>query len=256
MHNYSPAWRWASPIASTSQWTLTFFTSCSLYSRPTMFCCFPKYLCSKQCPKIKAFDYYYSKESFEHYIQIPATWSAKRPNTNPTNFLTSFLGFRNSSQTIGRNHKGKELSRNNFIHLSIPIYFSLWQIPSPGVWDTDTILWKLISLRLVFDTAKPDLTMLPKTPILNIIVLCTAHTIMAITSLFSFTHMVWTLLLEITPQLCSPYSPATTMIYWCGRSPKRFTSQSAINSTPRIGGLSPSHPPGRYPLEGLPENHY
>ena len=29
-----------------------------------------------------------------------------------------------------------------------------------------------------------------------------------------------------------------------------------INLTPRIRGLSPSHPPRKYPFEGLPENHY
>ena len=84
----------------------------------------------------------------------------------------------------------------------------------------------------------------------------TAHTLTAITSLFSSTHMVWTLPLETTLQLCSPYSPATTMVYWHGRSPKRFSSQSAINSTPRIRGLLPSHPPRRYPFVGQPENHY
>ena len=38
--------------------------------------------------------------------------------------------------------------------------------------------------------------------------------------------------------------------------PKRFIFQSTCNSTPGIRGLSPSHPPRRYPFEGLPENHY
>ena len=38
--------------------------------------------------------------------------------------------------------------------------------------------------------------------------------------------------------------------------PKRFIFQSTINSTPGIRGLSPSHPPRRYPFEGLPENQY
>ena len=45
------------------------------------------------------------------------------------------------------------------------------------------------------------------------------------------------------------------MVYWHGRSLKRFIFQSAINLSPRISGLSPLHPPRRYPFEGLPENH-
>ena len=71
--------------------------------------------------------------------------------------------------------------------------------------------------------------MLRRTPVLILLVLCTAHTLMAITSLFSNTHMVWTLLVEITLPLCSPYSSATTMVYWHDRSLKRFIFQSAIN---------------------------
>ena len=51
----------------------TSFTPCSFYSRPTVFYCFPRHLCPKQCPNIKAFDYNYPKKNFEHYIQIPAT---------------------------------------------------------------------------------------------------------------------------------------------------------------------------------------
>ena len=60
---------------------------------------------------------------------------------------------------------------------------------------TGTILWKLTSLKFVFDTAKSSarLAMLPKTSVLNIIAQCTAHTLTAITSLFSSTHTVWTL---------------------------------------------------------------
>ena len=101
----------------------------------------------------------------------------------------------------------------------------------------------------------PDLTMLPKTPVLDIIARCTAHTLMGFTFLFNSTHTFWTLPLAITPRLCSLYSPATTMVYWHGHSPKLLTFQCAINSTPRISGLSPSHPPRRYAFEGLLENH-
>ena len=43
--------------------------------------------------------------------------------------------------------------------------------------------------------------MLPKTPVPIIIAQCTEHTLTAITSLFSSTHMIWTRLLEITLQL-------------------------------------------------------
>ena len=98
--------------------------------------------------------------------------------------------------------------------------------------------------------------MLQKTPVLIIKVQCNAHTLTAITFLFSSTHMVWNLPLEITLQLCSPYSPATTMVHWRGRSQKQTNSQFAINSNPRIRGLLPSHPLRRYPFEGLHENHY
>ena len=93
------------------------------------------------------------------------------------------------------------------------------------------------------------------TPVLIIIARCTVDTLMAKTFLFSSTHMVWTLPLEITPQSCSPYSPAITMVYWHGLFPERITFQSVINSTPRISGLSPSHPPRIYPFEGPRENH-
>ena len=97
--------------------------------------------------------------------------------------------------------------------------------------------------------------MLPKTPVLIIIDRCAAHTHNGFTFLFNSTHTVWTLPPAITPYLCSLFSPATTMVYWHGHSPKLFTFQCAINSTPRISGLSPSHPPRRYPFEGLLENH-
>ena len=58
-----------------------------------------------------------------------------------------------------------------------------------------TILWKLTALRLVFDTAKLaarlDVAVTnPSTPVLIIIALYTAHTLMAITSLFRSIHMV------------------------------------------------------------------
>ena len=74
---------------------------------------------------------------------------------------------------------------------------------------SDTILWKVNALRLVFGTPNllPDLTMLPRTPVLIITVLYTAHTLMAITSLFNSIHMVRTLPQEITPQSCSPFFP-------------------------------------------------
>ena len=95
--------------------------------------------------------------------------------------------------------------------------------------------------------------MVPKTPVFKIIALCTAHTPMAISSLFSSTHMVRTLPLEITLQLCSPYSPGSTMGYWHGHSLERFIFQFEINSTPRISGLSYSHPARRCLSEGLLE---
>ena len=67
------------------------------------------------------------------------------------------------------------------------------------------MLWKLTLLKLVFDTAKSAARLdVAATNPSTIIVLFTAHTFMAITSLFSSTHMVWILLLEITSQLCSP----------------------------------------------------
>ena len=53
----------------------------------------------------------------------------------------------------------------------------------------------------------------PANPFQPLVALCTAHTLMAITSVFSSTHMVWTPPLEKTPQLCSPYSLATKMVY-------------------------------------------
>ena len=53
----------------------------------------------------------------------------------------------------------------------------------------------------------------PQTPVLTIIAQCTAHTLTATTSLFNSTRMVWALLLGITLQLCSLYSPVTTMVY-------------------------------------------
>ena len=52
-----------------------------------------------------------------------------------------------------------------------------------------------------------------KNPVFIITALCSAHTLIAISSLFSSTRMVWTLPLEITPQSCSPYSLAITMAY-------------------------------------------
>ena len=100
-----------------------------------------------------------------------------------------------------------------------------------------------------------DSSMDAKNPVLIIIAMCTAHTLMAITSSFSSTHMVWTLLLEITPQSCSVDSLAIRMDYWHGSSLKRLIFQFAINLTPKISGLWPSHHPRRYPFEGLPENH-
>ena len=79
----------------------------------------------------------------------------------------------------------------------------------------DTILWKLTSLKLVFDTAKSSarLDNVPKTPVLIIVAQCIVRTLTVITSSFNSTHMVWTLQLGITLQLCLPYSQATTMVY-------------------------------------------
>ena len=96
---------------------------------------------------------------------------------------------------------------------------------------TDTILWRLTALRLVFDTAKSAARLYDAAtnPVLIMTVLYTAHTLMAITSLFSSIHMAGTLLQEITLQLCLPTSPATTMGYWHGRSKNdpTFSPQSA-----------------------------
>ena len=171
---------------------------------------------------------------------------------NPNN-IWIFLRFRIWNQTTGRrSYKGKNLSRNNYIHLPIPIYFSLQPIPCPGVWR---LRHYPVEINFTEISLLPDLTILPQTPVLFIIDLCTAHILMVITSLFSSTHMVWTLLQEFTLQLRSPYSPATKMVYCHGRSLKRFIFQSAINLTPIISGLSLSHPPRRYPFVGLPENH-
>ena len=77
---------------------------------------------------------------------------------------------------------------------------------------------------------------------------------MAITCLFNSTHMVWTLLLEIMAQLCSPYSPATTsLLAWPLPKTIRFSVRDQLD--PQKSGLSPSHPTRRYPFEVLPENH-
>ena len=133
------------------------------------------------------------------------------------------------------------------------IAFKPWSLEAPTLSCGTYFHWNWSSTPPNF---LRDWTMLPNTPVLIIIAQCTAHTLTAISSLFSFTHMVWTLLLEITLQLCSPYSPATTMVYGRGRSQKRCNSQFAINSTPRIRGLLPSHPLRKYPFEGLHENPY
>ena len=79
----------------------------------------------------------------------------------------------------------------------------------------DTILWKLTSFKLVFDTAKSSarLDNASKDPSFIIIAQCTAHTLTAITSLFSSIHIVWKLPVEITLQLCSLCSLATMMGY-------------------------------------------
>ena len=53
----------------------------------------------------------------------------------------------------------------------------------------------------------------PQTPVLIIIAQCIVRTLTAITSSFNSTHMVWTLPLGITLQLCLPYSQTTTMVY-------------------------------------------
>ena len=57
---------------------------------------------------------------------------------------------------------------------------------------SDTIVWKLAALRLIFDTAKPAarLDVAATNPVLIMIALYTAHTLMAITSSFSSIHMV------------------------------------------------------------------
>ena len=101
-----------------------------------------------------------------------------------------------------------------------------------------------------------DSSMNATTPVLIIIAQCTAHTLTAITSLFSSTHMVWTLPLGITLQLCLPYSQATTMVYWLGRFQRRFTFRFVTNLTLKIHGLSPLHLPTGSPSDGLPETHY
>ena len=53
---------------------------------------------------------------------------------------------------------------------------------------------------------------------------------------------VWILPREPTPQICSPYSLAIAMMYWSGRSLRRFTFRFAVKSTPIVNGPLPSHP--------------
>ena len=93
--------------------------------------------------------------------------------------------------------------------------------------------------------------MLSWTPVLIILAPRTAHTLMATTFLCNF--MGWTLPQELRLHLCSPCSPAITMIYWSGRSLKRFTFRFAIKSTLKKSGLLPLFPQGSYAFEGPPE---
>ena len=124
---------------------------------------------------------------------------------------------------------------------------------------TDTILWKLTSLKLVFDTAKSSarLDNAAKDP--------STH----YNSPVYRTHPYgYNFFVQFYPYgldaaagnhasiMFALFSLATMMVYWHGRFRRRFTFQSATNSTPKIRGLSPLHPPRGYPSDGLPENHF
>ena len=193
-----------------------------------------------------------STQSRSQPTEQPRASQSNQTTSGP--FLDLETRVRQLEEEITKAREGREtiasIHRSQFAFL----YDRIRALESGG---SDTILWKLTAFRLVLTPPNlpHGLTMRPRTPALIITVLCTVHTLMATTSLFSSTLMVWTLPLEITLQLCSLYSLATMMVYWHGRSPKRSISQFAINSTPRTSGLLPSHPPRRHPFEGLPENH-
>ena len=122
---------------------------------------------------------------------------------------------------------------------------------------SDTILWKLSSLRLVFDTAKSaarldDAAANPRTHYISPVYRTHPH------GYSFFVHFYQYVLDSAAANPTSfmfAFFPGDYDGLWPRPSLKRFIFQSAINLTPRINGLSPSHPPRRYQFEGLPENH-
>ena len=101
-------------------------------------------------------------------------------------------------------------------HLPIPIFTFLYdRFRALESGDTYTILWKLTSLRLLFDTAKSftrldDVANNPSTLSNSTVYRAHAH---GYNFLSGSTHMIWTLPQQISPQLCLTCSTATKMVY-------------------------------------------
>ena len=179
------------------------------------------------------------------------------PSTQTTSGLSSDLETR-VKQLEEENTQAREsretlasIYRSQFAFL----YDKIRALESEG---TDTILWKLTALRLVFKTAKSAARLDDAATNPNAQYNSPVHR--AHPYGYNFFVQFYPYGLDCAAgnhaSIMFALFPATTMVFWHGRSLERFMFQSAINSTPRIIGLSPSHPPRRYPFQGLPENHY
>ena len=151
----------------------------------------------------------------------------------------------NSRETIA------SIYRSQFAYL----YDRIQALESGG---TDTILWKLTSLKLVFDTAEPSARLDhaaedPSTHYNSPVYRTHPYGYNFFVQFYPYglgsaagNHA--SIMIALFP---SDYDGLLTWPF-----PKTINSHFAINSTPRIRGLLPSHPLRRYPFEGLRENHY
>ena len=234
MHDYSPAWRWASrqvnePSLSSLLVPFTVDPPCS-----TAF--------QKKCALNKAQT---TNTSITNTLKkasgttsksrLPDQRGGPPPNQPTRGHPSSDLGTRvkqlEEEVTKAKNCREKIIS----IYRS---QFTFLHDRFRALESAVLILLKLTLLRLVFDTVKSatrldDAAKDTSTHYNSPVYSTHPHG-------YHFCSVLpicfWTLPLEITPQKFSPFSSATTMVHWHGQFLRRSTSQFAINSTLRIFG--------------------
>ena len=115
--------------------------------------CFSRHLCPKQCPNFKNFDYNYSKEASSPTSKSRLPDQPLGPPTNNSTPPSSDLGTR-VKQLEGEIAKARYCRERIISIYRSQFTFLCDRFRALEFGDTDTILWKLTSSRLVFDTAK------------------------------------------------------------------------------------------------------